>query len=86
MPDRDYTPYQRRAIRNFYKNQDAIGAQRLAEIVTEIYLATTEKKRASLWSRAQEILLRAGVPPAEVEKVVAARDGEALARLAQRQG
>ena len=35
----DYTPYQQRIIRRYYNNQDVIQKQKLAETVTELYLA-----------------------------------------------
>lgn len=81
--DRDLTPYQRRVIRNHYRNLEAKSEQRLAELVTEIWLATTEKRRAALWDRARELLARTGTPASEAERIVSARDAEALARLAR---
>jgi hypothetical protein len=84
MPDRDYTPYQRKVIQRYYRNQDAMKGQRLQELVSDLYLATTPKKRDALWERARALLLQNGVPEAETERVVGARSVEALAEVVQR--
>ena len=80
---REYSGHQKRVIRDFYRNRDAIETQRLQELVTEIHLAGTEAKRTRLWERASTILERAdGLDGEEVARVVAERDLEALARIA----
>jgi hypothetical protein len=80
---REYTPHQRRLIRDFYRNRGAIEAQRLQELVTEIYLAGTGPKAERLWQRAADILTRTeGLPPERATAIVDARDVEALAELA----
>jgi hypothetical protein len=35
----DYTPYQQKIIKRYYGNQDTLQRQRLAELVTELYLS-----------------------------------------------
>ncbi|MHC5009634.1 MAG: hypothetical protein ACYTG6_01650 [Planctomycetota bacterium] len=82
---RDYTPHQQRIIRNYYRNLDAIRAQRLAELVTEIWLAETDKKRDRLWARAADLLATRDDAPAEVRRILENRDAEGLARLAGRE-
>lgn len=77
----DRTRYQDKVIRNYYRNLDAIQGQRLQELVTEIFLAGSEKKRATLWARAGEILAKTGVPADAVAALVAARDVEELGRI-----
>lgn len=73
--------YQDKIIRNYYRNLDAIKAQRLQDLVAEIFLASSEKKRATLWGRAGEILASTGMPPPDVDTLVKARDIEALAAV-----
>jgi hypothetical protein len=80
VPDREYTPYQRKAIRNYYRNEAARKEQRLGEIVSEIWLATTPKRRDALWAKAHDLLLANGVPAAEADRITTARDVEALAK------
>ncbi len=83
---RDYTPHQQQIIRRWYANLDGRRVQRLAELVTDIYLAKG-RKRALLWDRVRDLLLdpsTAADERAEVEAILAAEDVEALAHLASR--
>jgi len=83
MPEkRDYTPYQQRVIRRYYQNQDQIREQSLADLVSDLYLATTEKKKDALWKRARALMEGLGVPAATIERVCAARDARVLADIA----
>lgn len=77
----DRSRYQDKIIRNYYRNLDAIKAQRLQDLVAEIFLAATEKKKAGLWARAADILAATGMPAEDVQALVAARDIEALATV-----
>ncbi len=82
---KDLTPYQQRIVRSYYRNLDQIRADRLQEIVGEIFLAGSEKKRERLWTRVAELLDRGEAPPPEVRGILERRDLEALARLAGRE-
>lgn len=62
-----YTPYQRKVIRNFYDNKDLRLIQKLGELVSNMYLETSEKKRESEWKKIKKILADLGVHPNEVE-------------------
>ena len=80
---KNYSKHQQSLIRNFYKNRDAIEAQRLQEIVTDIYLAGEGKKADRLWKRAADILGRApNADPKQIAGLVDARDIETLAHIA----
>ncbi len=63
MPD--YTPYQQKVIKRYYDNQDIIHRQRLAELVSELFLATG-KKRQRTWNSAVSALAKLGVPPSRI--------------------
>ncbi|MCC7138884.1 MAG: hypothetical protein IT460_10720 [Planctomycetes bacterium] len=78
---RDFTPYQQRVIRRYYQNQDQLREQSLADLVSDLYLATTDKKRDALWKRARTLMEGLGVPAETIERVAAARDAKALAEL-----
>jgi hypothetical protein len=79
--DKSYTPYQKRVIRRYYENREAASTQRLGEIVTELYLATSEKKAARLWEQAEKYLKEAGANEVWVAKTVADRNLEQLAEI-----
>ena len=46
----DFSPHQQRIIKRYYENRDTIELQRLAELVTDLYLAEG-KKRSAVWKR-----------------------------------
>ena len=75
------TRYQDKIIRNYYRNLDGIRAQRLQDLVAEIFLAGTEKKKVTLWAKAGDILASTGMPAEDVAALVKARDIEALATV-----
>jgi len=81
---REYSSHQRKLIRNYYQNRDAIEAQRLTELVTDIYLATTPKRQAQLWKRTRELLERTkGLEPTVIDRICEDRDVETLAGIAE---
>jgi hypothetical protein len=62
----DYTPYQQKIIKRYYDNQDTIQLQRLAELVSELYLAEG-KKLERAWEAAATAMQKLGVPQTRVE-------------------
>jgi hypothetical protein len=76
--------HQDRIIRSYYRNLDDIRTQRLSDLVGEVWLATTEKKKASLWARAAGLLVSGGMDADEAARIVRERDVEALAKAAER--
>jgi hypothetical protein len=67
MPD--YTPYQQKVIKRYYDNQDTIQRQRLAELVSELFLATG-KKRQRTWDLAISALEKLGVPRSRIDHLL----------------
>jgi hypothetical protein len=80
MPLDDYTPYQQRIIKRYYGNQDTIQLQRLAELVTDLYLAEG-KKRQQVWKRIVAALQKLKVPESRIQNLVARDDPKLLANL-----
>lgn len=77
---RDFTPHQQKIIRRYYSNQGDIQQQRLAELVTELYLAEGSK-RANVWKRAAAAMKKLGVPASRIEHVVKSNDPALLAQV-----
>ena len=77
----DLSSYQKGVVRRYYENKDAIMHQKVAEIVSELYVCEDSQKAARLWKSAHTALLNLGAPRARLERVVADRDLEDLARL-----
>ena len=79
---RNFTPYQKGVVKRYYEQRESISAQRLGEIVSDLYLCEGSGKAAKLWKSARTALLNAGANPVEVEKLCADRSLERLAKLA----
>ena len=77
---RDFTPHQKRIIDRYYSNQGSIQGQRLAELVTELYLAESAK-RANIWKRAMTAMQKLGVPAARIDHVVKSNNPALLAQV-----
>lgn len=71
MPD--YSPYQQKIIKRYYRNFDAIKSQRLAELATEIYLAEG-KKLDRLWKQVGDCLTQLEFPATRIEHLLQKRD------------
>ena len=83
MAKRDYSEHQIDVISNYYQNLDAIMLQKLGELVTELYLADTQKKKDRLWERAHKAMVKLKVPPAIVNHIMQKKDVEILAKNLQ---
>jgi hypothetical protein len=64
----DFTPYQQKIIKRYYDNLDTIQLQRLAEQVTELYLAEG-KKRQRVWKSVVSALQKLGVLQSRIDHV-----------------
>jgi hypothetical protein len=76
----DFSPHQQKIIKRYYSQQGTIQQQRLAELVTELYLAN-ETKRKSIWKRAATAMQKLGVPAARIEHLVTQNDPALLAQV-----
>ena len=81
MSDRDYSAFQKGVIRRYYDNRDSIALQKLAEIVSELYVSESEAKQKRLWKSAHAQMLAAGVHAHEADHILAERDMGALAKV-----
>lgn len=77
----DLSGHQKKIVNRYYEHRDTIAANKLAEVVSELYVSTDEKKAARLWKSAETALRNLGVPEAEISRVVGARDVKGLAGL-----
>jgi hypothetical protein len=65
----DFTPYQQKIIKRYYDNQDTIQSQRLAELVTDLYLSEG-KKRQRVWKSIVAALEKLKVPQSRIDHVL----------------
>ncbi|MFI4917753.1 MAG: hypothetical protein ACIAS6_14765 [Phycisphaerales bacterium JB060] len=81
----DLSANQQKIVGRYYANKDAIVETRLAEVVSELYIATAEGKQAPikrLWNSARAALKQKGVAQAQIDAIVDNQDIKALAALA----
>lgn len=78
---REYSKYQQKVISRFYENRPQLDQQKLAELVTSLYLATGEKSLKKLWDSAGETMQRLKVPPSRIAHVLEKRDAAILAEV-----
>ncbi len=80
MAGKEYSSYQRDVISRYYDNLNAITLGRLQELVSELYLADSERKRARLWEKAQKAMVKLKVKPAIIEHIMSKKDVTILAK------
>ena len=81
MSQRGLSRHQQSIVKRYYKNLDTIVATRLQEAVTDLYLADSDKKRATLWKKVKTQLDKTPADPGMVQQIVEDGDTERLARL-----
>jgi hypothetical protein len=62
----DLTPYQQKIVKRYYDNQDTLQRQRLAELVSELYLRTG-KKRQKVWESVAAAMQKLKVPQSRID-------------------
>lgn len=77
---KEYTNYQKKVIQRYYDNREQIDAQKLAELVTNLYLANG-KKREKLWQSAEEAMRRLKVPESRIAHVMKSAEPAILAEV-----
>jgi hypothetical protein len=77
----DFTPYQQKIIKRYYDNQATIKAQRLAELVSELYLTQGTKKQQRVWKDAAACMQKLGVPQTRIDHLVKTANPALVAEL-----
>ncbi len=80
MAQQDFSPYQQKIIKRYYDSESGVKEQRLAELVTELYLAEG-KKRQRVWTQAIAAMQRLGVPQTRIDHLVSKDNPVLLADL-----
>ncbi len=79
MGKREHSSYQQGVIKRYYDNLQGQTLTRLGELVTELYLAKSEKKREQLWGRVEKAMEKIKVPKKIAEHILSKRKAEILA-------
>jgi len=69
----DFSPYQQKIIKRYYRNFDSIKYQRLSELATELYLAEG-KKSERLWKQVADALSALDFPASRIEHLLSKKD------------
>jgi hypothetical protein len=77
---KSFSPHQQKIIKDYYKNIDKIALGRLGELVGNIYLAETQKKKNVLWTQVAAAMKQLKIPSAVAEHILKKRDVEILAK------
>ena len=80
MTQKEYTDYQKSVISNYGRNLDALMLQKLGELVSELYLADTPKKKEKLWERVYRAMVNLKIPDPVVGHIMEKRNVEILAK------
>ena len=83
MAGKEYSAFQKNVIADYYKHLDSLMLGKLSELVSELFLAETDKKRQRLWQRVHKAMLNLKVPPAIVDHIMARQDIQILAKNLQ---
>jgi hypothetical protein len=83
MAKQEYSQHQKSVISNYYKNMEPIMLDKLSELVSELFLAETDKKRIRLWERVQKAMVNLKVPPAIIDHIMSKQDIQILAKNLQ---
>ncbi|MFQ5423392.1 MAG: hypothetical protein ACE5F9_05365 [Phycisphaerae bacterium] len=75
----DLSPHQKRIVDRYYQHRDTIMTSRLGELVTELYLAETDRGRDRLWTRAEKAMRNLEWKDAMVTHILERRRPEILA-------
>ena len=78
----DFSPYQSKIVKRYYQNYDAIKAQRLSELVGDLFLADG-KKRDRLWQQVGECLTQLEFPESRIDHLLLKRDPALLPGILQ---
>lgn len=80
MAKQEYSSHQKGIIQRYYDNKDTIALQNLQELVTELYLADSDKKKEKLWERAHKAMVKLKVPQQIMDHILAKGSVEILAK------
>lgn len=84
--DQYLTPHQRGIVQRYYANEDTRVVQRLQELASDIYLATTPAQIKRLWGTVEKEIAKTNADPREVAKVLEAKDIKGLATILAKPG
>ena len=83
MGVQDRSSYQKKVISRYYDNLDTIMLGKLQELVTDLYLADSQKKSDRLWERVEKAMVKIKIKPAIMDHIMKTRSVEVFAKNVQ---
>lgn len=83
MGAKERSNYQKKVISSYYENLDSIMLGKLQELVTDLYLADSQKKADRLWERAHKAMIKIKIKPAIIDHIMKTRSVEVFAKNVQ---
>jgi len=83
MCAKEHSNYQKGVINRYYANLDNIMLTKLADIVTDLYLAETKAKYEKLWQRAEKAMQKLKIPQPIIDHIMQKKDVQTLAKNLQ---
>lgn len=80
MAGKNFSSHQQKIIKNYYENLDTIMLQKLQELVTDLYLETSDLKYQKLWDKVEKCLDKLGIPESIKQHIMQKKDANLLAR------
>ncbi len=77
---REFSDYQKKVIKDYYKNEGKIALAALQELIGKIYLADTAAKKEMFWKQVESALKKLKIPDAVARHILQKRDVEILAK------
>jgi hypothetical protein len=77
---KEFSDYQKKVIKDYYKNLDKITLTKLQELVSKIYLEQSLSKKETLWKQVETALTKLKIPEAIAQHILQKRDPEILAK------
>ena len=74
-----FSRHQKGIIKRYYETADTRTLQKLAELVSDLYVCDTEKKADRLWASAEKSLTQAKLKPERIKRIIGSRDISAFA-------
>jgi hypothetical protein len=82
MPKGEHlSPHQRGIVKRYYEHRDTIMLNKLAEIISDLYLADTPARKKRLWDSARKAMANLGVEPDRIDQIAREQDLKTLAEF-----
>ncbi|MCX5632148.1 MAG: hypothetical protein NTW93_00485 [Phycisphaerae bacterium] len=77
---KEFSGYQKKVIKDYYRNIDKITLTKLQELVSKIYLEQSPSKKETLWKQVEAALTKLKIPETIAQHILQKRDPEILAK------